>query len=179
MTSDYLGSLDDRIAHINRQINVISSQQAILTTANPDSEPKAMAEGDRKVQERECNLRIYALSEEKEMISAFRSQVIQRELRILDDYDTGDYIAFLEGSRGRAGLDKIIDQTHVLALEKMHYRTTFHLEAKDWVASYLPHSLSRYLSHPVYQRIQELAIQLDISWTRFLAESYPMSPSMG
>lgn len=164
--SHYLVKVEDRLATVNRQLNLVASQLAKLSAG---AEPRSP---DAPIEQVECKLRTFQLSEERERVLLLRTELAARELRIMMTFDLDRYVAFVETSKNDRRTDELLETVHRLCLEKMRYKTMLRLEPKDHLAGMLPGPLSRWFTNDVYRSIQDLQARVDQRWAAFLADTY-------
>jgi hypothetical protein len=164
--SHYLVKVEDKLSAVNRHLNLVSSQLAKLSAG---ADPRS---ADAPIEEVECRLRTFQLSEERERLLLFRAELSKRELRIMTTFDLDRYVAFVEGSKSDRRVDELLETVHRLCLEKMRYKTTLRLESKDHLTGRLPGPLARYFTSEVYLQIQALETKVANAWSSFLADVY-------
>ncbi|MBI4859948.1 MAG: hypothetical protein HY815_06750 [Candidatus Riflebacteria bacterium] len=170
LASQYMAACDDRIASVSRRMNQASLELARRSAAKPERPSD-------KADEVAGSLSVYAFTEEKEMCAKLRQSIRELELSVLSSRDPERFVALQDRARQDKSLAELLDRMHLLALEKMHYRTRYRVEVKDALASLLPRSVSKYVVDDVYQRIRELEGEVRSLEARFLEGAYPKATS--
>lgn len=154
-------AVDLRLSNLTRKI----TQLAAGSTAGEKPAEKL----DRVA----TGLTAYALEEEQKLLTLLLSDLRARELEVLDRGSADAFADHIERSRDDVLVRELLDRIHVLALERMHYRTRLRLEVKDQLVRWLPRSLAAHVVDDVYLRVVDLEAQVASLQDTFLARAYP------
>jgi len=153
LTSQRVAAIRDRLGLASRNLTAVSTHLVRLAI-QPDSTTEPGLENV------ECRLRLYALTEEREILLDLEAETLDQERRLLTAHDSGALELYQQKVQDEPVLSRLLDLARCLCLEKMHYRTTYRFEAKDRIFGRLPEVLGKFVVHPVYRKVHRLETAL-------------------